>query len=287
MRSTPVNLEICLLTENDYTNANAVFNSAFGRTGSRPSEMAFIQALQPDGQFIAKLDGKPVGLVGMIDYGRLAYIGSLAVLPEHQGRGIGRALMEHIIAQIKVRGPRIMLLEATPAGARFYPKLGFVVDGTTLVFRPQMRAPSESVKGAASPMRADDIPEVAALDEPIFGDNRARVLKAYLELLPGRSFVVRSERDQISGYLFAQERRLGPWAARGPQDAQVLLRAALALPFEQAPKLVMPSSNTFGTKLVERYGFALERSMLHMRLGGDHPPGQLSSLYALATSGTG
>jgi predicted N-acetyltransferase YhbS len=282
-----VNLEIRPLTENDYAVADAVFNRAFGRTGSRVSEMAFIQALQPDGRFMAILDGEPVGLVGMIDYGRVAYIGSLAILPEHQGHGIGRALMDHIIAQIKARGPRIMLLEATPAGARIYPKLGFVVDGTTHVYRLKTAATLAALPVAAMPMRSEDIAEVAALDEPIFGDNRARVLKAYWQLLPGRAFVVRDDQGQISGYLVAQKGRLGPWAARRSQDAKALLRAALSLPFEQAPLIVMPSINTCGTELVERCEFALERSMLHMRVGGDGPPGQRSSLYALATPGIG
>jgi ribosomal-protein-alanine N-acetyltransferase len=282
-----LNLEICPLNENDYAIADAVFDSAFGRAGSRVSEMAFLQALQPHGRFIARLDGKPVGLVGMIDYGRVAYIGSLAVLPEHQGHGIGRALMEHIIARVKARGPRIMLLEATPAGAHIYPKLGFGVDGTTHGYRLKTTAPRVPSPVAARPMQVEDIAEVAALDEPIFGDNRARVLKAYLELLPGRAFVVRAEQGQLSGYLFAHHHRLGPWAARRPQDAETLLLAALALPFEQGPTVVMPSSNISGTRLVERYRFTLERSMLHMRLGGDGPPGQRSSLYALATPGIG
>lgn len=282
-----MNLEIRPLTENDYDVADMIFNRAFGRAAHRVSEMAFIQALQPDGRFIARLDGKPLGLVGMIDYGRVAYIGSLAVLPEHQSHGIGRRLMDHIIAQINARGPRVMLLEATPAGVHIYPKLGFVVDGTTHVYRRETTTARIPSPAAASPMRVDDVADVAALDAPIFGDNRTRVLKAYLELLPGRAFVVRSEQGQLSGYLFAQERRLGPWAARHPQDAETLLRAALALPFEQAPVVVMPSSNISGTKLVERNGFALERSMLHMRLGGDSAPGQRSSLYALATPGIG
>ncbi len=282
-----MNLEIRPLYEHDFENADAIFRSAFGYTGKWVSEMAFIHALQPDGRFIAMLDGKPVGLVGMIDYGRVAYIGSLAVVPDYQGRGIGRALMEHIVAQVKARGPRVMLLEATPAGARIYPKMGFVVDGTTNVYRSNTAAPSAPAPVEATPMRNDDISKIVALDEPIFGDNRARVLEAYWELHPGRAFVVRSERGRVSGYLFAQHRRLGPWAALRLDDAESLLRAALSLSFDHAPSLVMPSMNIAGTQLVERSGFAIERSMPHMRLGGDSPPGQRSSLYALATPGIG
>ncbi len=281
-----MNLEIRSLTEEDLHTADTIFNTAFGRARSRVSEMPFLQALQPDGRFIARADGNPVGLVGMIDYGRMAYIGALAVLPEYQSRGIGRALMEHIIAYVQSRGPRVMLLEATPAGARIYLKLGFVTDGTTLVYRLQGEDPSESWPEGASPMRPAEVPEIAAFDAPIFGDDRTRVIEAYLRVLPQRAFVVRNER-QVSGYLFAQARRLGPWAARRAADAETLLRAAMTLSFEQPPAVVIPERNQSGTRLLEAFGFTLERSMLHMRLGGDAPLGKRALLYALATPGIG
>jgi GNAT superfamily N-acetyltransferase len=281
-----LNLEIHLLAEDDFETADTIFHTAFGHARSRVSEMPFLQALQPDGRFIAREDGKPVGLVGMIDYGRMAYIGALAVLPEYQSRGIGRALMEHVIAYVHSRGPRVMLLEATPAGARLYPKLGFVTDGTTRVYRLQGEDPTESWPDGVCPMRRADLPEIAAFDAPIFGDDRTRVIEAYLRVLPQRAFVVRDE-GRISGYLFAQARRLGPWAARGAADAEVLLQAAMTLSFEQPPAVVIPERNKSGTQLLEAFGFTLERSTLHMRLGGDAPIGQRSLLYALATSGIG
>ncbi len=282
-----MNLDIRPLTEADFETADSIFSTAFRRSRSRVSEMPFLQALQPDGRFIAQVGGKPVGLVGMTDYGRIAYIGSLAVLPEFQGKGIGRALMEHIVAQIQSRGPRVMLLEATPAGARIYPKMGFVRDGTTRVYRFEAEEPSESWPDAAFPIRPADIPEIGAFDATIFGDDRTRVISAYLKLLPQRAFVVRDEKSQVSGYVFAQARRLGPWAARRAEDAEILFRAALTLSFEQPPTVVMPALNRSGTQLLEAHGFTLERAMLHMRLGGNAPVGQRALLYALGTPGIG
>jgi hypothetical protein len=48
-------------------------------------------ALQPDGWFVAELDGQWL-MVGTVDYGEFAYIGLMAVHQRCSARGIGRAL---------------------------------------------------------------------------------------------------------------------------------------------------------------------------------------------------
>ncbi len=282
-----LDLEIRPLAANDFDIADIIFATAFRRSRTGASEMPLFHALQPDGRYIARTDGKPVGLVGMIDYGSIAYIGPVAVLPEYQSKGIGRALMEYVIAVVRSKGPRVMLLEATPDGARFYPQLGFVTDATTQVYRLLREQPSTGWFGRVRPMQPEDITAVAAFDTPIFGADRTRVLDAYLRRLPKRAFVALDENDHVSGYLFAQARRLGPWAARRIEDAETMLRAALTLRFDQPPDVVMPGSNAAGIRLLEGRGFAFERSMLHMRFGGDGPIGQRSLLYGLASPGIG
>jgi hypothetical protein len=180
-----------------------------------------------------------------------------------------------------------MLLEATADGARFYPQLGFVTDATTRVFRLQGTHPKMLWPDAARPVRPEDIAEIAAFDAPIFGADRTRVIDGYLAMLPQRGIVTRDEENHVSGYLFAQARRLGPWAAHRTKDAETILHAALTLPFDQPPDVIMPGWNEGGMRLLESLGFVFERSMLHMRLGGDGPVGQRSQLYALASAGIG
>ncbi|MBO0781532.1 MAG: GNAT family N-acetyltransferase, partial [Ktedonobacteraceae bacterium] len=66
--------------------------------------------LQPDGWFLVDLDDTPVGFGGLIDYGLFARLGMMSVLPEMQRRGIGRALMSHLLAWADARGcPTIVL----------------------------------------------------------------------------------------------------------------------------------------------------------------------------------
>ena len=60
---------------------------------------------------------------------RVGWIPNLAVDPGHQGKGMGRALIEHAIRCFLERGmevAKIETLDQNPVGQRLYPSLGFV-----------------------------------------------------------------------------------------------------------------------------------------------------------------
>jgi ribosomal protein S18 acetylase RimI-like enzyme len=71
-------------------------------------------------------DGTAVGVLWATDEGDHIYLSRIAVLPGAQGRGIGRAVMEDLIA----RGQPIRLDVFTNnvRAQRFYERFGFVVD---------------------------------------------------------------------------------------------------------------------------------------------------------------
>jgi ribosomal protein S18 acetylase RimI-like enzyme len=282
-----MNLEIRRLTEADLDSADIIFRLAFGVQESRKAELALYLRLQPLGEFMATLDGMPVGIVGAMDYGPFTYIGHLSVRPEMQGRGIGRALMERALAWQEARGCPIALLDATEAGTRLYERLGFVGDGRMSEFKRQEHAASSPFSEHVHLFRVEDIPAVADFDAPIFGARRAQVLKGYLDALPERAFIIREGEEQVSGYLFAQSRRLGPWAARRPEDAESLLAAALTLAYDGPPMVLVPESNRAATELLQGFGFHVTRSLCHMRRGGLCSPIQYGMLYGLASFSLG
>jgi ribosomal protein S18 acetylase RimI-like enzyme len=58
----------------------------------------------------------------------IGWIPNLAVDPAHQGKGIGRALLEHAIEFFKkcqMAVAKIETLEQNPIGQNLYPSLGF------------------------------------------------------------------------------------------------------------------------------------------------------------------
>jgi hypothetical protein len=129
-------------------------------------------------------------------------------------------------------------------------------------------------------LQRQDVQAVADFDAPIFGGDRTSVFHTLLADFPGRAFLVRDQAGQVSGYLFAQSRRIGPWIAKRPQDAEKLLQAALSLPYEGAPIAIAPKMNTAAVELLERFGFQYARSCRHMRRGGSHMPAQRTLVYA-------
>ena len=76
--------------------------------------------------FVVREGGKVVGCVGLhITWSDLAEIKSLAVSPEHQHKGVGRALLEATFAEAKSFGiQRVFTLTLEP---EFFTKHGFKV----------------------------------------------------------------------------------------------------------------------------------------------------------------
>jgi GNAT superfamily N-acetyltransferase len=78
------------------------------------------------GVWLARAAGEPVGAVLGFDDGASLGIYSLAVLPDHRGGGVARALMTTLLA---TASERPSVLTATAAGEPLYARLGYDVAG--------------------------------------------------------------------------------------------------------------------------------------------------------------
>jgi GNAT superfamily N-acetyltransferase len=279
-------IDIRVLTPLDLDTADALLVAAYGGT-SRRDRLASYLVLQPDGWFLARWNGIPAGVAGVTHYEPTAYIGLVGVDPAYQRRGIAMAMMQHLLCWSAERGSPVLQLDASPAGAPLYERLGFVDDGQTVSFVQDGSVPRLSIAERVGPLQLADIPAVAAFDAPIFGANRAAVFELFLHEAPERAFLARSGAGEVSGYLFAQAATIGPWAARTPADAEALLGAALQLSYSLGPSILAPSTNPNTSILLPRYGFKSSRSLRHMRLGGAGPVGQRDLLYGLASFAIG
>jgi GNAT superfamily N-acetyltransferase len=266
------------LTAADLDAADAVLQAAYGGA-SRKKRLELYMQLQPDGWLGATLDGELAGVAGAVDYGAVGHVGLVAVDPPKQRRGVAMAMMQRLLTWFDQRGCAVVRLDASEDGAPLYRKLGFVEDEQTLVLLQDDCPLRPAVPECVGPLRAEDIPAVAAFDAPIFGAARAAVFAALLEQGRDRAFVARDADGRIDGYLFAQAQVIGPWVARTPADAEALLAAALALPFESQPGAIVPGSNADAAALLMRYGFSPRRSLRHMRRGAGGPRGQRALLY--------
>ncbi|MCR4649901.1 MAG: GNAT family N-acetyltransferase [Lachnospiraceae bacterium] len=87
--------------------------------------------MKPHARFCIRDNGKAVAIARVIwDHGYAVLIADVIVLPEYQGQGLVRMLMENVIKFIRAQlkpGYRIMAsLLAAEEKAEFYKKFGFL-----------------------------------------------------------------------------------------------------------------------------------------------------------------
>ncbi|HEY8392213.1 MAG TPA: ribosomal protein S18-alanine N-acetyltransferase [Capillibacterium sp.] len=81
---------------------------------------------------VAKAEGKVLGFVGMWIIFDEGHITNLAVASTHRRHGVGRALLQHLVTEAKIRGLRYLTLEVRAsnyAAQRLYEEFGFVKTG--------------------------------------------------------------------------------------------------------------------------------------------------------------
>jgi putative acetyltransferase len=115
-----------------------------GPAGSEPVEVGLVRALRADRGWVPALslvaeaaDGHPIGHVvgseGSVDDTAAVGLGPIGVLPAHQGRHVGHALMHAVLAAADALDyPLVVLLGHTD----YYPRFGFVQASTLGISPP-------------------------------------------------------------------------------------------------------------------------------------------------------
>ncbi len=108
-------------------------------------EHFFADHFDPAPARIVVMDGKNVGVIA-VEWREIdAFIANIEILPEYQGRGLGAAVIAHVIEEANARDfpVRLQALKINPA-RRLYERLGFVVTGETETHMLMRRSPSPS-----------------------------------------------------------------------------------------------------------------------------------------------
>jgi predicted GNAT family N-acyltransferase len=73
--------------------------------------------------------GQAIGTARLLLHDRLAHLGRMAVLPAWRGQGVGRALLDALLAAAQARGARTAFLNAQTTAVGFYARAGFALEG--------------------------------------------------------------------------------------------------------------------------------------------------------------
>ncbi len=227
----------------------------------------------PEGCFVAEIEGRLVGTVTTIIYeDRFAWIGMVLVDPEFRNRGIGRVLLHSAIEHLESRSVACMKLDATPQGKPIYEKLGFVSEYEIERWALNRLAASAHLKVLTPELHA-----VLKLDREVFGADRSALLRGLSESAPEFVQVLTTQSD-VTGYAFGRHGSLadsfGPWIAYKEQAAAELLDSFLARSSRELIFVDCLKSNSWATGLVKARGFEFSRPLTRMYRGDNTHPGR-------------
>ena len=237
-------------------------------------EFEFLLQTFPEGCFVCREMGTPLGFVNSVRYGKSGWIGNLLVHPDVRRHGVGRELMERSISALLKSGVETVWLTASVEGAGLYRKLGF--------------APIDTIKrwtgkgGGGKPGKpvSLDLESVREIDSAGWGDRRDSLLRVTC----GRGRLYSSS----GGFLCCQQwedgTQIGPWGCLIGGQAEQLLDQALAGAGERV-FLDVPAGNHAAAALLTERNFAIKGSNVLMYLGAE-PPYQPEKVFALASMGS-
>lgn len=240
--------------------------------------------LSPKTCLVAVSDREVIGTVTAVNYSNeLAWIGMMLVNKKYRRRGIGSLLLKDNIKRLK--GCRIIKLDATPVGRNVYIKLGFE-DEYTISRMTISPLPEQQIaySGKATPLGAHDIRTIADLDKAVFGADRTDLIESILETYPDKA--LKLERDgRIAAYCLRRDgvkhNHLGPVIASTIEDAQTLLSAAMSGLAGKAVVLDVPQNKIKLLKWLDSLGFRERRSLTRMYYKNNYIPKQREWEFAI------
>jgi len=115
---------------------------------------AWLQAEGPRRTFWLAEEDEPIGMVNLLifermpapgdDAGRWGYLGNMFVVAERRGAGVGRALLDALVAHADAAGLERVVLRPTERSIPFYRRAGFGA-ADSLLLRPRSAQPPGSV----------------------------------------------------------------------------------------------------------------------------------------------
>lgn len=255
------------MTESDTAGALALIRPQ--HWNQTEADWGRFRALQPQGCFVATIDGTVVATTTTALFSRVGWIGMVTVDGTLRGGGIGRAIMDRAIAYLHRAGARTIKLDATPMGKPLYDKLGF--QGEYRVERYQRAAePMESEGVAPCRPGTAEWQAALALDRRAYHADRSPMLRLLAVGWPELA-AVHVSGGEVDGYLVGRHGHrfdhLGPMVATTAAAAEQLLRWGMASSPGRQVIIDRPDPNAPACDLLQSYGFQPLRDFTRMHLG--------------------
>jgi len=258
---------ICYEAFKDVSDAHG-FRTSFASAGIARGLLSLMIERSEFYGVAALLDGDLVGSNFLSIMDEVAGIGPITVEVPHQGRGIGRALMEDVMQYATAHNiARVRLFQEAfnMASLSLYASLGFQVrDAAAVLEARPADHPDVSVRQAC----ADDLDSIEALGRKIYKVGRRHEVGLTIEL--GFGTLVRERRDRIVGYFTPG--LFGHGVAETEEDAVALVGDAARRSSAGDSRFFCPLSQSGLYRRLLQSGCRTLEVMNMMTLGPYDPP---------------
>ena len=207
---------ITLVPFDDSHLAGAVRLSQQAGWRQRQEDWAFVAALSRGVAAVA--DGRVVGTALCSEFAMQTAISMVVVDEAFRGRGLGRRLMEAVMA---ISDGKPMTLSATVEGQPLYESLGFVPIGRIVQMQGIVRQVPPVAAMAMRDATEADLDRMVAMDHDACGADRRPLFQQFLTV--GRIFL--SESGLVVLRAFGRGEVAGPVIARDGDTARALIAA--------------------------------------------------------------
>jgi len=223
--------------------------------------------MEPEGCFVAELEGCSVGTTTTCIFENVAWIAMVLVEKDSRGQGVGKTLLKHSLDYLDGRKVKTVRLDATAAGRPIYEKLGFVPEYELVRFQGISRP------GKTGPVLTEAVPELFGdmieFDRRMTGTNRAKMLSLLFAELPENARI-QTLHDKIDGFVTmrpgANAVQIGPCIA-SMNTGPALLSDALNRCAGKAVFVDMPTGNVEAVKIAESHELQIQRRFTRMCRG--------------------
>lgn len=218
------------------------------------NDAACFHAADPEGFFIGRIDGDPVGCISAVRYGSLfGFVGFYIVRPEWRGRGLGLKLWAAAMDHLQGRN---LGLDGVLDQQENYRKSGFSLAYRNI--RYEGKGTGRPHPGGLTPVGEVPVGRLRAYDDAMFGFGRHAFLAAWIAQ-PGASALAVVRDGELMGYGVlrpcSRGHKIGPLFAGSTEDAGRLLDALLGgVPADTPVFLDPPEINTDAVRLAEERG---------------------------------
>jgi GNAT superfamily N-acetyltransferase len=253
--------------------------------------------MEPEGCFVAELNGCPVGTTTTCIFEKVAWIAMVLVDKDSRGQSIGTKLLQHALDYLDLQKVKTVRLDATDLGRPIYEKLGFVPEYELVRFEgtvPTNRNLCGSLKakgfgdgdsgGKSIPKLRLGLPpfeDLIEFDRQMIRTNREKMLSRLFSEFAQNTHIV-TNLNKVDGFVTmrpgANAIQIGPCTASN-NSGPALLSDALSRCAGKAVYVDIPTDNVPAVKIAKSCGLKIQRRFIRM-FRGERIKDNVESIWA-------